>query len=317
MNRADLVVLLSLAAAFLFALAAYVQQRAGRRYAERARHGLPGAASLTWRLLRNRVWLFGWVANLGGWVTQAAALRLGSVAAVQPLLSTQLLFALPMASYGSRRWPRVRDWVAGLSVCAGIGVLLAGGGAAPLEGSADRSRIGFASAAAAVAMIVLVRTSRGRRPRVTSVLTGCAAGICFAMSAVYLKLTADSLLDRGVGATATDWCGYALALSTGLGLVLGQASYASGPLPWALAASNVVNPMVSYVVGVMAFHAPPPTDPGTLAELAAAGALLLAGALGLAFSPSVRVWAVELEPESGQALSASIRQTDATGRRAR
>jgi drug/metabolite transporter (DMT)-like permease len=284
-------VLLAVGAAFLFALAAYLQQRASRRLAERAMHGISGAASLTWRMLRNKTWLVGWSTNLCGWFTQAIALRLGSVAAVQPLISTQLLFALPLASIGSRTWPSARDWLAGLSVCAGIAVLLAGGGAAPLGGSADRPIVVAASVAAAAAILVLVRVSRGTAPRVTSVLTGCAAGICFAMSAVYLKLTADELFDRGVGATALDWCGYALAISTALGLVLGQASYASGPLPWALAAMNVTNPVVSYAVGCLAFHATPPTNPSTLAELAFAGALLLAGALGLAFSPSVDIWA--------------------------
>lgn len=295
-------VLLAVGAAFLFALAAYLQQRASRVLAERAMHGITGAASLTWRMLRNRTWLVGWGTNLFGWLTQAVALKLGSVAAVQPLISTQLLFALPLASIGSRTRPSVRDWMAGLSVCAGIGVLLFSGGAAPLGGSADRPLIVAASVAAAVAILLLVRASRGTTPRVTSVLTGCAAGICFAMSAVYLKLTADELFDKGIGATAVDWVGYALAVSTALGLVLGQASYASGPLPWALAATNVTNPVVSYVVGCLAFHATPPDNPGTLALLALAGVLLLAGALGLAFSPSVHIWAPAVVPEapSGQ-----------------
>jgi hypothetical protein len=290
-SRADGVVLLAVGAAFLFALAAYLQQRASRRLAERAMHGITGAASLTWQMLHNRAWLVGWSTNLAGWLTQAIALRLGSVAAVQPLISTQLLFALPLASFESRTWPSLRDWLAGLSVCGGIGVLLGGSGAAPLGGTADRRLVVLASFAAAAAILVLVRASRGTTPRVTSVLTGCAAGICFAMSAVYLKLTADELFERGVGATALDWPGYALAISTALGLVLGQASYASGPLPWALAAMNVTNPVISYVVGCLAFDARPPTNPGTLAELALAGALLLAGALGLAFSPSVDIWA--------------------------
>ncbi len=285
--------LLGLAAAFLFALAAHVQQRAGRRHAHLAERGLAGAASLTWRLVRDPTWLTGWSANLAGWCTQAGALRLGSVAAVQPLVSTQLLFALPLASYDARRWPRAQDWVAAGAVCGGIAALLATGGAAPLSGTADQSRIGLASAGAAVAVGVLVRASRGRRPRVTSVFTGCAAGLCFAMSAVYLKLTVDDLFGPGVAATARDWWGYALAASTALGLALGQSSYASGPLPWALAATNVTNPVVSFAVGSFAFHAAPAADLRSVGVLAIAAVLLLGGSLGLAFSPSVQRWAVD------------------------
>jgi drug/metabolite transporter (DMT)-like permease len=289
------VVLLALLASCLLAVSAFIQQRAGRQYAESAEHGLPGAAKLTWRLLRNRVWLLGWLFNLGGWTTQAAALRIGSVAAVQPVISTQLLFALPLASWAARRRPTVLDWAAAASVCGGIVVLLVGSGAAPLRGQADRSRVALAALAAAVAVVVLVRTSRGRRPVITGALMAAAAGICFAMSAVFIKLTADELFDAGVAATARDWVGYALAFWTGLGLVLGQASYAAGALPWSIATNNVVNPIVSYVVGVLAFNTPPPNDPTTLAEIAVAAVLLLAGAAGLAFSPSARLWAPDLE----------------------
>lgn len=281
---------LSLATAFLFALAAFVQQRAGRRYAERAEHGFSGAASLVWRLLRDHTWQLGWGVNIAGFLTQATALRIGSVAAVQPVLATQLLFALPLASWDARRWPRLVDWLAALSICGGVVVLLIGRGAAPLNGEADRPLILLASGSALLAVVVLVELSRDRQPRVNGVLNACAAGICFAMSAVYMKLTADQLIDGGVAATAKDWCGYALAASTALGLVLGQASFATGILPWSLAASNIVNPAVSYAVGVLGFHATPPTDPRVLVELSLAGALLLAGALGLAHSPSVRSW---------------------------
>ena len=62
-------------------------------------------------LPRSRTWLRGWLVNLCGWLARAAALQVGSVAAVQPLMSTQLLFALGMASAEQRRWPRVRDWL--------------------------------------------------------------------------------------------------------------------------------------------------------------------------------------------------------------
>ena len=95
-------------AAFLFAASASLQQRAARqgppagtdaegRFQKRT--AIFGAlAHLIRRLVRSPLWLVGWFTNLFGFFVQAAALHFGSVALVQPLLVTQLLFALPLAS---------------------------------------------------------------------------------------------------------------------------------------------------------------------------------------------------------------------------
>lgn len=297
MSRVDVVVVLAVVAAFAFAMSAFLQRRAseyqpGDRVRAAAQRGLPGAVALTVRLVRHPVWLLGWAVNLAGFGVQAAALNLGSVAAVQPLMTTQLLFALILSSWERRRWPTLPDWLSGAAVCGGVAILLAVDGAAPLSGAADRGRVLLATLAALLAVTALVSGARGRSSvAVSALMLACAAGIAYAMSAVFMKLTADSLLHRGVGATATDWVGYALAGSTTLGLVLGQGAFAAGLLPWAVAAMNIVNPAVSFAVGVLAFHTDIPTSPGKLAALTGTGALLLAGVVGLVRSPSRAVWA--------------------------
>lgn len=298
MTRATAVLILGLGAAFAFALSAFLQQAASRHLAghpgtELAGKGLPGAFKLFRKLLHSSRWFVGWFVNLLGFFIQAAALRLGTVAAVQPLMTTQLLFAMPLASMERKRRPTVVDVLSGLAICGGIALFMVVGGAGSLTGKADRGRVLLAVAAAGGAVALLVAASRGRAPAVSALLLACAAGVCFAFTAVFMKLTADSLLDRGVVHTAVDWVGYALAGSTVLGLVLGQTAYAAGPLPWALAAMNIVNPVVSYAVGCLAFHADPPTTPGALAGIAGAGALLVVGVIGLVRSPSTRVWLPE------------------------
>jgi multisubunit Na+/H+ antiporter MnhG subunit len=123
---------------------------------------------------------------------------------------------------------------------------------------------------------------------VHAALVAVAAGLCFAISAVLMKLTAEDLVERGVAATARDWVGYALAVSTLTGLLLGQEAFASGSLPTAVSVMTITNPIASYLVGVFAFHVAPPTGPGTLAAVAGAGLLLLVGTVGLAHSPTVQ-----------------------------
>jgi drug/metabolite transporter (DMT)-like permease len=292
-----LVVGLGLLAAFLFAASASLQQHAahGSGYAPEVIQGrrrrpvvLPALLALVRTLVRRPLWLAGWVTNLIGFLVQATALHFGSVAVVQPLLVTQLLFALPMASAWCRRWPSLRDWLSGLAISGGLAVFLAVRGVAPMEGDPDRQRVIVAGLCTLIAVGVLMVVSTGRRPLVHATLIAVAAGLCFAFSAVLMKLTAADLVGRGVGATARDWVGYALAVSTLTGLLLEQGAFAAGSLPAALAAMTITNPLTSYALGVLAFHVTPPSGVGVLAALAGAGALLSVGAVGLAHSPIVR-----------------------------
>jgi drug/metabolite transporter (DMT)-like permease len=245
-----------------------------------------------WRLLRQLIrrplWLLGWLTNLFGFGVQALALHFGSVALVQPVLVTQLLFALPMAAAWQRRRPGRREWTAGAFICGGLIVFLAVRGVAPVADLANRSRLALASlaTAAAVATLLLVCVGLSRLFRAT--LLAVAAGLCFAVSAAMIKLTSEDLLQRGVGATARDWPGYALAAATLAGLLVEQGAFAAGSLPTAIAAMSITNPVASYLIGVFAFGVAPPQGAGSLIGLAGAGVLISIGAIGLAHSPLVQ-----------------------------
>jgi drug/metabolite transporter (DMT)-like permease len=283
-------IVLGVLASFLFASAAFYQQRAARETETPTGAVVNALIGLMNKLLRNPVWLLGWMVNLLGFAAQAAALHFGSVASVQPLLATQLLFALPMASLERKRWPKLRDWAAGLSICGGLILIYVVVDATPLQDEPDRGRILLAVACAAALIAIVVPIAYRMRQEVTTVATAACAGLCFAMTGVFLKLTSDDLAFHGIAYTAEDWVGYALAGSTVLGLVLEQAAFASGSLPWAVAMMNSTNPIASYTIGVMAFPIAFPTDAGSLAAIAGAGVLLIIGAIGLAHSPSADLW---------------------------
>jgi hypothetical protein len=154
----------------------------------------------------------------------------------------------------------------------------------------------------------LVLAAAGRPPLVHATLVSVAAGLCFAMSAVLMKLTTDDLIHRGVAATAVDWPGYSLAISTLVGLLLEQSAFATGSLSAAVAAMTITNPLASYLLGVLAFRVMPPRSPGALAALAGSGALLIIGVSALSRSPSVRrPDAVSTGPRRGM----SARENDA------
>ena len=122
---------LALLAAFLFAGSDSLQQHAAHDtdYAPEVGPGsrrrgrpaiVPALITLVRGLVHRPLWVAGWLINLVSFLVQATALHFGSVALVQPILVTQLLFTLPIASAWCRRWPQARDWLSGLAISAGL-----------------------------------------------------------------------------------------------------------------------------------------------------------------------------------------------------
>jgi drug/metabolite transporter (DMT)-like permease len=218
---------LALAAAFLFALSAFLQQRAARMIIGADTASLrdaSGVKRLLGRLVRNGSWLTGWLTNLGGVGTQAAALKVGSVAAVQPMMAAQLLFVLSLASGEQRRRPSRRDWLSALAVCAGL-VLLLTADASSLTGEPHRNRVFMATVCVVSLVLILRQVSRHTFPWLAGLLVGVAAGLCHALNAVYLKLTVEDLFPGGVLATLFDWPVYALAATATERNVVGTDSF--------------------------------------------------------------------------------------------
>jgi drug/metabolite transporter (DMT)-like permease len=295
--------LLGLGVAFLFALSAFFQQKAARQTRRESHSVAVGAYALMSTLVRDPIWLGGWAVNLLGFATQALALHVGSVATVQPMLATQLLFALPMSSFERRTWPRIRDWAGALLISAGLIVLLLVVHVAPLDGEPDRKRIVVAALAAVAAIALLIPLAARVGPGTLVVVAASCAGLCFAMTAVFIKLTTDDLVNHGFAYTARDWVGYALAGSTALGLVLGQGAFANGPLPWAVATKETANPIASYAIGVLAFPVALPPASQTITGVVIAGLLVVAGAVALAGSPSAEIWLSRRTDEAAKAVS--------------
>lgn len=283
-------IVLGLVASFFFALSGYLQQRAARTTQPHGRTVISGLGSLMARLVTSRIWLVGWCVNLAGFAAQAVALHVGSIATVQPLLATQLLFALPMSCLELRRWPSARDWASAAAICGGLVLFLISLGSATMQGRPDRSRVLLAVGTILVLIALLLAIARQLTPGLLNVLAAGAAGLCFSLTAVFNKLTGNDLLHHGVAYTATDWVGYSLAAFTVLGAVVGQVAFANGPLPWAIGTRDSVNSIASFFIGTLAFSVAVPTGPQQLAGIAGAAVLLIAGAVGLAHSPSAHLW---------------------------
>lgn len=299
------VIALGTAAAFLFAMSAFIQQRATRKAVPPAdAHVLKhssGVRDLFTSLVRSKTWLVGWLTNVAGVGAQATALKAGSVASVQPLMSVQLLFVVMLASVQERRWPPLRDWLFAVAVCSGVVLLLTAGRRLGVTGPPDRVHALVITAVVAAIVIALRQLSRRTTPWVGSLMVGVAAGLCHAMTAVFLQMTVGDLFAKGLFPTLLGWPPYGLLISTISGLLLAQIAFATGPLPPAVAAMSSTNPVASFTIGLIISDTAVHLTGATVVVIVASALLIVSGIAGLANSSSTR----SLYGSEAQACTAS------------
>ena len=218
--------------------------------------GDPGH-SKGWRfvryLLTNPLWLFGWIALAGSFVFQALALHNGQMSVVQPLLVTELVFALVLRRLWVRQQIRAVTWWAAALTCLSLALFIAmseptGGHATPTS-SAWISAIATTAGAAAVLALLGWRGSPVRR----AALLGAATSILWALVATFIKATTDTLTQYGVGGMFTHWPVYALAVGGLSAELLNQTALHVGPLSVSQPMLVVVDPIVSIALSVWIF----------------------------------------------------------------
>lgn len=235
---------LALLAAFLFALGSVMQQKAGL---DEPSEG--SSAGLLLRMARRPVWLVGIAADAVGFVAQAAALAIGRLAVVQPMLVASLVFALPLgARFTGQRVAR-SDVLAALLV---TGALIAFLTIADPEGGRDDAPLAqwlVAGGVSGAVVLPLVVAARAAAPARRAALLGIATGVLFALSAALTKVVADTL-DEGLGEVVADWHLYALIVVGYASMTLSQLSLSTGVLAPAVATAMSFDPIVSVILGL-------------------------------------------------------------------
>jgi drug/metabolite transporter (DMT)-like permease len=261
-------IVLALTSALLFALGSVLQQKAGLDASSAGT-----SSGLLLRMARRPVWLAGIASDGLGFVAQAAALSLGRLAVVQPLLVVSVVFALPLGvRFSGQRVRRGDVAAAALVVIALVGFLTiaspsGGRREAPLT---DWLIVAIVGAAVCAPMARLGR--RGPAPR-RAALLGSATGLLFALSAALTKAVVDEL-HSGLLHVIGSWELYALAGVGYASMTLNQLALNTGALAAAIATSGALDPIASVVLGLTLFHESLHTTSlqaiGTLAALAAA-----------------------------------------------
>lgn len=268
-------VLAAVAAAVCYAVGNVLQHATVRaavtgQVARRRRLGLLN------RVVRSRRWLAGLLIAGVGTVAHLAALRLGPLFVVQPVVVCGMLIALPLSAVLTRRRQRPRELWWALVATVGLAAFLT---AAHPKGTvvavhAGRLVLDCAGALAVTGLSVLLAQVLPRRYRPT--LLGLGAGIAQGTEAALQKQVVGGVAHP---VTLIGWPLAALVVVSILAAVLTQVAYGAGDLVGSLPALSIANPLMAAALGAAAFGER--LTGGTGAHLAqAAGVVLMAAGVG-------------------------------------
>ncbi|HEX3811952.1 MAG TPA: DMT family transporter [Mycobacteriales bacterium] len=274
--------------AVFYAVCAAAANAVGAVLQRRAARTVPLADAMRFKLIidliRRPIWLGGVAALIAGFLFQAAALSVGDLALVQPIVVAELPLTLVVAAVAFRTSLDRDAWIGAIAVSGGLAVLLIA--TAPQDGT---PRSGLAAwvwacvasvGAGAVLVAAGLRTSGGRR----AALYGAAAGLGFGFTAALMKGALNHLASGGVERVVTSWQLYLMVVTGVASFFLVQNALQSGSLVAAQPPISACDPLVSVGYGVLLFGEQLRTGVW-LAPALVGGIIIVLGSIALSRSP--------------------------------
>ena len=263
--------------------------RAGAALQQQAAYGTTGPGTRGIRLiavlLRRPVWLLGIAVMVVGFGLQAAALDLGRLAVVEPVLATSLVVAVVVSARLRRLWPRPEDWFAMGLAAGGVALFLVV--AAPAGGRSQPPAVSWVALLGAVALLGFGAIWGSRRwlPPRKAMALAAVAGITLGCSDALVKTTVAVVSAQQLAVLAT-FTPYVLLVVGGSGFLLQQHAYRIGELKAALPAASVLEPLTGTVIGLTLFSERIAVhDAGSGAVLLSAALIAIAGVWRLGSAP--------------------------------
>ncbi|MDV6290163.1 DMT family transporter [Streptomyces sp. UP1A-1] len=278
-----LVLVLAVGAACCLGFGFVLQQNAAQR--------APLGDFLSPRLLLDLVRVPRWLAGMGlmvvGMALGAVALGGGELTLVEPLLATNLLFALALSRAQTGR-PLGRQGWGGL-------VLLAGGVTAfivagePRGGSAVTDPVRHWLLIGVMLGLAVLLTACAGRVRLTwgPTLLALAAGLVYGVQDALTRISGRRFSAGGPAELLTGWQPYAVVVLGVTGLILVQSAFETAPLRRSLPALTAAQPLAGIACGVGFLGDRLRTGPGALAWEAGGLVAVVAGIVLLGLHPAM------------------------------
>jgi drug/metabolite transporter (DMT)-like permease len=279
MDVADIVI--ALVAAMLLGVGFVLQQHA----AEQA----PKAYFLRLRLITDLLHRPRWLAGLGvmvaGQLCSAWAVGHLQLSLAEPLLATNLIFALALAVPLSRQQLRPVELIGAVILSGGVAAL-------SLARSPGTPDVSFGSpadwpAAAGIAVVAyfFVHAGHRRSGQQRAILTGIGAGLVFGISDALTRRTVQIMDTHGFVTLFTSWPAYCVLIAGLIGLWLLESSFNAAPLHASLPGITAAQPLTGILLGVVVFGDVIRISPGMLALQAAGIAAVVVGVIMVARAP--------------------------------
>ncbi len=278
-----MVYVLGIGAAVLLAVGFVLQQRA----AEQEPPSLRLSPRLLVDLAQRPRWLLGIAAMVGGQVLGAVSFGFGPVALVEPLLASNLLFALPMTALYHHRRMRVSDFLGALTLVAGLTAFVVAGqpaGGSPRSAGVLGWSITFAALVAVVLLLVALQRRLG--PVASAGVLATGAGLIFGTQDTVTQ-AADALIARGLAPLLVSWVPYTILVLAVSGLLLTQSAFSAAPLSASLPPLTMAEPLMGIALGIMLYGEQVRTSPLALVGQVLGLAAVVGGIIVLGRSPLV------------------------------
>lgn len=262
----------------------FVLQQAAASHAPKSDYLSP---RLLLDLMRVRSWLAGIGLMVCGMVLGALALGKGEVSVVEPLLATNLLFAMTLSRHRTGQRLGRQGWAGLWLLACGVAAFLLAG--EPKGGSAVSSPLRHWLVIGVVAGIALALTMYAARSRSVAApaLLAVAAGLLYGLQDALTRVSGQLIGDDGWAALVMSWQPYAVLVLGVTGLLLVQSAFETGPLRMSLPALTAAQPLAGIACGIGFLGDQVRTDTGALAWQAAGLAAIVTGIVLLGLHPAM------------------------------
>ncbi|WP_338776855.1 DMT family transporter [Streptomyces sp. DG1A-41] len=241
-----LVLVLAVSAACCLGFGFVLQQNAAQR--------APLNDFLSFRLLVDLVkvprWLGGIALMVVGMALGAAALGQGELSLVEPLLATNLLFALALSRRQTRQPLGRQGWAGLLLLAGGVSTFIVAG--EPQGGAATADPMRQWLIIGAMVGLALLLTAHAKRSRLGSgpVLLALAAGLLYGVQDALTRVSGEKFTEGGFAGLLTGWQPYAVLALGVTGLLLVQSAFETASLRKSLPALTAAQPIAGIICGV-------------------------------------------------------------------